>query len=152
MPCKDALTTKVVTLSPTHTVEKALAEMKKAKAVFAPVVEDGALVGVFSFSRLLTAALPVSVALGLEGGGSSVRIPTAPGLGRRLQRAMGGTVAELMDRHVMAVALDAPLQAAIRHLATRAEPVCVAEADGTFRGVVTEEGILAALEKDGGLE
>lgn len=154
MPCKDALTTKVFTLTPLHTVEQALKELKKNKTAFAPVVEDGLLLGVFSIGRLLKEALPVSVVLGLEAGGGipNVRIPNAPGMGKRLQRVMTSTVASVMDRTVSAVGANAPLEAAIREIAERAEPVCAVDAEGMFLGLVTDESVLAALEKDGGLE
>lgn len=153
MPCQNALTTKIMTLKPADTVAQALKDMKKNKASFAPVVEDGELVGVFSLGRVLQNTLPVSVTLGGEGralGGRPVRIPAAPGLGRRLQKSMTGTVAEIMERSVAAVTPDTPLEAAIRHIAQRAEPVCVVDGGGAFLGVVTDETVMAALEKDGG--
>ena len=152
MPCQDALTTKVFTLRPDHTVEQALKVLRDNKAAFAPVVEDGKLAGVFSLGRLLQNTLPVSVAMGAAAGGggfANVRIPAAPGLGRRLQKSKVSTVAEIMDRSAPAVMPDTPLDVAIRLVAQRAEPVCVVDASGTFLGTVTEDAILAALEKDG---
>jgi CBS domain-containing protein len=151
MPCKDALIKKVLTLAPDLTVEQALKDMKKGKVNFAPVLDDeGNFLGVFSYSRLLQDTLPVSVAVGADTAKANIRIPSAPGMAKRLTRTLGSRVGDLMDRQVRTVNPDTALETAIRFIRDAGEPVAVIETQSwRFLGLVTDESLIDALGKAG---
>lgn len=143
MMCRDALVKRALVVSPRMGVEEALKAMHKASISYAPVLDDeGVVVGIFSLSRLLESALPVSLDLG----GVSVPIESAPGMTKRLRKYMSGQVADVMQRPFRALHPDMPVETAIRWLREGGEPVSVVEKEtGAFVGVITDESVLAAL-------
>ncbi len=121
----------------------ALRAMDKAGISYAPVVDgEGVAVGIFSISRLLESALPVS----LDMGGMNVSLQSAPGIARRLEKYMEGRVSDIMQRPFRALHSDTPLETAIRWLRENGEPVTVVQGEtGMFAGVITDESVLAVL-------
>lgn len=145
MLCKNALVKKVQVLSPDQMVGDALQILKKAGIRHAPVLgEGGTLEGIFSVTRVLENSLPVSLA---SGTGVPVTIPSAPGMSVRLRRITNDIVAHVMNRQVRAVHPDTPIETSVRLLAEGGPVPVLDRESGEFLGLVTDESVLAALEK-----
>lgn len=153
MSCKDALVEKAPVVSPDQTIDVVVKTMRTSGVSMVPVVDsDRKLVGIFSYSILLEDTLPVSLAIGAGGemGGTSVRIPAAPGMVKRLRQSMMGPVSTLMQRPANLINPDTSLESAIREVREAGGSVVVVEPQtNKYVGVVSDASLLAALEKTG---
>ena len=147
MFCKNAITEIKCVIGEETPAAQALAEMKAANVSLAPVLDGKAkILGLFTLRRFLADLMPVSVSIGQEAG--KVRIPTAPGMARRLEKNGALPVSAFMDRQFQALGPDSPLEAAIRHIQERGEAVpIIDEKTGRFLGLVSAESVLEALGK-----
>ncbi len=153
MSCKDALIDKAPMVTPDQTVEAVIKTMRGSGVSMVPVVDgERKLVGVFSYGILLEDTIPVSLAIGGGGemGGTSVRIPAAPGMVKRLRQSMLAPVSTLMQRPANLVNPDTSLEAAIREVREAGGPIAVVEPQtNKYVGVISDASLLAALEKTG---
>lgn len=153
MSCKNALVEKAPVVSPDQTIDVVVKTMRTSGVSMVPVVDsDRKLVGIFSYSILLEDTLPVSLAIGAGGemGGTSVRIPAAPGMVKRLRQSMMGPVSTLMQRPANLINPDTSLESAIREVREAGGSVVVVEPQtNKYVGVVSDASLLAALEKTG---
>jgi CBS domain-containing protein len=148
MSIRDAMTDKFMTLSPDDGVGDAIKAMRGLGIDMAPVVDtEDRVQGIFSLSVLLRNLLPVSVTMA-GGVQLDVRIPAAPGIGKRLQRAMDMSVGEVMDRKVTGIDPQTPLWEAINALTTHGSPLMVVDsASGKIAGVITSQSVLDFMQR-----
>ena len=149
MPCHAAVVKKSVTLKEDVTVEKALKEMKKGNAEFAPVLDsDGALIGLFSYVILMKNLLPVSVNMS-DGGQLDINIPAAPGIAKRLKNSMLVTVDKMMERKNFPVVYpETPIWEGVNIIAQAGLPLVVVDPETKkFSGLITQSSLLEELQR-----
>lgn len=145
MTCMKAVVKAAVTVTPDHTVEKALDALRKAGVSYAPVIEGKALAGWFSVRGVLESAISVSVNVSDRMAGVKVALPNAPGMDMRLKKVLAGRVEDIMERPEP-LRQQESLDSAVKIIAERGEPAAaVADDSGLFLGVVTGESALHAL-------
>lgn len=129
MPCHSAMIENPLSVKSDEEVGKVLAKMKKAKARYAPVVdEDGRLAGLFSYEILLKNLLPVSVAMA-DGIQLDVTVRAAPGIAKRLKKVYHLPVGDFIERKINAVHPETPTWEGINFLILHGEPLVVVEAE-----------------------
>ncbi len=147
MPCHAAMIDKALSVSADEEVEKTLAKMKKAKVETAAVVDkDGVLEGVFSISVLFQNTLPVNVGIDGTGNGTSMQISGAPGVAKRLRKAMVLSVGEVMDRKPSVVYPDTSIWEGIKLLMEHGDTVMVIDQETKkFLGMMQARSALEEL-------
>jgi CBS domain-containing protein len=135
-------------LAPDMEIERALAEMKKAGAEHAAVVDGGGiLLGGFSCRYVLKNLLPVSVAMA-DGIQLDIKVSAAPGIAKRLRKVNPLKVAELMERKVAIVYPQTPIWEGVNALIMHDGPVFVVEGENNkFKGMITGASALDELQR-----
>lgn len=129
MPCHSAMIDNPLTVTENEEVGVVLKKMKKAKAEYAPVLnEDGKLVGLFSYEILLKNLLPVSVAVA-DGVQLDVTVRAAPGIAKRLKKVYPLAVSNFMERKVNAVHPETPTWEGINFLTIHGAPLLVVDSE-----------------------
>jgi len=148
MPCHAAIADKAVSIKIDTTIEKAIKAMKKAKAEYAPVTDNGSLVGILSYHILMKNLLPVSVNMS-EGMQVDVNIAAAPGIAKRLRNSMLLTVDTMMERKSFPVVYpETPIWEGVSMMAKTAMPICVIEAETQkYIGLITQSSLLKELQR-----
>ena len=148
MPCHAAIVEKATTLKADATVEKALKAMKKAGVEFAPVIEGGAVVGLFSYQILMQNLLPVSVTMN-DGIQLDVQVQAAPGIAKRLRNALTLTVDKVMERQNFPVVYpETATWEGVNMLVRTGLPLSVVDQETEkYIGFITQESLLDELQR-----
>lgn len=148
MPCHAAIADKALSLKVDTTVEKALKAMKKAGAEYAPVTEDGVIVGLLSYQIIMKNLLPVSVAMS-DGIQLDVQIQAAPGIAKRLRNVLPLTVDALMERKDFPVVYpETPTWEGVNMLVQTGLPLTVIDPETQkYIGLITQTSLLEELQR-----
>lgn len=144
MPCIEAMTTEMLTVSPDQTVSDAVALMDEHGIRALPVVDaKNNLVGMFGFDPLLRGLLPVSLTIG-EHDGLDLRLDyvlhASSGVAQRLSKLMSRSVGEVMTRDLYTVHPETPLWEGVRLLVKYGSPLPVVRAESMFLvGIMTAQ-------------
>ena len=143
-----ALIKKNVTVSPQQPVGDVVQALRKAGQNFAVVLDDDKRVaGYFTYGMLLEETLPVSLNMGIGDDMTSITLPGAPGLVRRLQRNLTAPVSAMMRKPENTVDAESSLDDAARAVRAAGGTVIVLDrATGNLAGLITEESLLSALQ------
>ena len=144
-----AMITKIASLSPEDSVEKALKAMEKHGVSCRPVVDaDKALQGVFSLRSLMKNMLPVSIGMGDGMAAQDVVIGAAPGIVKRFRNAQIREVEAFMDRDFPYVTPETPIWKTIDILAQYGDRLYVVdEKTAKLSGVITSHSALDELKR-----
>lgn len=154
MPCSDAMITEVISARPDQTVSEALALFNKHGIRSVPVVDEkNAVVGVFSFSHLLYALLPVSSTLG----DSILRLKhmdisldhlsgASPWVAKRLNILLPQKLEEVMLKNPKVVRPETPLREGIRLMVKYDSPLpVVKDESNALVGIISSQSTLTVL-------
>lgn len=148
MPCHAAIEKKSITLKADTTIEKALKELKKAKVEYAPVLDGGVLVGLFSYQILMKNLVPVSVNMG-GGVQMDVNISAAPGIAKRLKNSMLLTVDTMMERKSFPVVFPStPTWEGVNMMVQTGLPLTVVDPETQkYVGFISQTSLLEELQR-----
>ncbi len=144
MPCKEAMTTEILTAAPDQSVAQAVALMDEHGIRAMPVVDSkNNLVGMFGFDPLLRALLPVSLTIG-EHEGLDLRLDyvlhSSSGVAQRLAKLMARKVSEVMSQELYTVHPETPLWEGVRLLVKYGSPLPVVREESMFlTGIMTAQ-------------
>ncbi len=147
-PVTELMSTDVLTLRPTHTVEEAVAALRERGISGAPVVEeDGRLIGLLDDSDLILSEARVHAPSAIELLGAYIPLPGSIDRFRdELTHALAGTVGELMDDHPPSVPMTATVEdVATLMLERNVSRVPVVDADRRVVGILSRGDLVAAL-------
>lgn len=146
MPCHAAVVSKLITVSPSDSVENVLKVLKKNKIGAVPVVDDtGIFLGLFSMKILLRNLIPVSVAM-TDGVQMDIKVGAAPGVAKRLRKVKPLPVSDLMERKVHSVEPDAPIWEGVSLLTSHGGPLPVIDQKEKLIGIITYDSLVEILE------
>jgi CBS domain-containing membrane protein len=144
MPCKEAMTTEILTAAPDQSVAQAVALMDEHGIRAMPVVDSkNNLVGMFGFDPLLRALLPVSLTIG-EHEGLDLRLDyvlhSSSGVAQRLAKLMTRKVSDVMSQELYTVHPETPLWEGVRLLVKYGSPLPVVREESMFlTGIMTAQ-------------
>lgn len=129
MACHSAMIENPLSIGVDEEVGAVLTKMKKAGALYAPVVDEGGkLAGLFSYEILLKNLLPVSVAMS-DGIQLDVTVRAAPGIAKRLKKVYHLPVSDFMERKVNAVHPETPTWEGVNFLIMHGAPLLVIDSE-----------------------
>ena len=146
MPCQSAMIDKPLTVSIETPVEDVLKQLKKAKQTHAVIVnEEGIVEGIFSARNLIKNLLPISIAV--QGHVPiDVNLQAAPGVAKRLKKALPIAVSNVMERKINVILPDTPTGEGVNMLTAQDTPLVVVEDESLkFLGLITSESMLDDL-------
>lgn len=147
MPCHVAVVENVLTVSESDSVEFVLKALKKAKADYAVVLDEGGIfLGIFCSKVLLKSLIPVSVAMA-DGLQIDVKVSAAPGVAKRYGNVLPLPVSEVMDRKPKRLLPDSPIWEGIAYLTKHSSPIVLLDDKGKFFGVLNYTSLLEHLAR-----
>ncbi len=148
-PCSDAMIKDIVTIRPDQTVAEAMAVFEKEGIRSLPVVSsDGKLLGVFGLRHVLLKLLPNSVTMQDGVRRLDFILDAAPGIAKRLKKALPMKVEDVMDKNPTAVERDTSMWEAVRIMAVHGSPISVVDPkDGSFVGMISRQTLLKDLQR-----
>lgn len=149
MKVKEIMTKKVTTIKMHMNAKEALTIMLKARISGLPVVDfSGKLVGVFTGSAILAAALPSYV----DKVGGFVYEENPKAITKRLQELEKIRINQLMQKEVITVEEEAKLSEAARIMLThKIRRLPVVNKQGELVGIVTRKDIIKAFARGMGI-
>lgn len=148
-PCSDAMINNIITIKPDQTVSEAMAIFDEQGIRSLPVVNsDGKLVGVFGLRHVLLQLLPNSVTMDDGVRRLDFIMDAAPGIAKRLKKALPLKVADVMDKNPTVVERDTSMWEAVRIMAVHGSPISVINSDnGQFEGMISRQTLLKDLQR-----
>lgn len=144
MPCKEAMTTEVLTARPDQKVSEAVTLMDTHGIRAMPVVDSrNDLVGIFGFDPLLRSLLPVSLGIG-DHDGLDLRLDyvlhSSSGVAQRLAGLMDRSVEDVMSKDLYTAHPETPLWEGVRLLVKYGSPLPVVRENSMFLlGIMTAQ-------------
>lgn len=122
--------------------------MKKAGAEYAPVTEEGVIVGLLSYQIIMKNLLPVSVAMS-DGTQLDVQIQAAPGIAKRLRNVMLLSIDTLMERKDFPVVYpETPTWEGVNMMVQTGLPLTVVDPETQkYIGLITQTSLLEELQR-----
>ncbi len=155
MPCQDAMIdSEVITALPETTLEEVIELFEKHTIRSIPIVNnDGILVGLFNFHRLLTTILPISADNQLNlriMRRMNISLDHVEGqsgwLAGRLKDNLQRPIKDIMVPNPKVVHPDTPLREGVRLMAQFGSPLAVTDEEtGKFIGLVSTQSALKVL-------
>lgn len=139
----------IITIKPDQTVSEAMAIFDEQGIRSLPVVNsDGKLVGVFGLRHVLLQLLPNSVTMDDGVRRLDFIMDAAPGIAKRLKKALPLKVADVMDKNPTVVERDTSMWEAVRIMAVHGSPISVINSDnGQFEGMISRQTLLKDLQR-----
>jgi CBS domain-containing protein len=152
MPSKDAIIKDVITIAPDQKISEALNLFETHGIRKVPVIDsDYKLIGLFSFSNLLNALLPITAESDIRGFEHlDINLDflgeTAPWVASRLNLIIDRSVSDFMTKDLETVSPDTPLRESIRLIVKFGSPLCVVNDRGILSGLVTSQSVVETLQ------
>lgn len=131
LPVSEIMTTEVLTFAPGDDVRDAMRELLRRDVDGAPVIDDGAVVGMLSTSDLIVEEARVHLPTVITLLGAYLELPSSKKrFDADMEKALGSTVGEVMTPGASSIAPDATVE----------EVATIMHEEGVDRLVVIDEG------------
>ncbi len=131
LPVSEIMTTEVLTFAPGDDVRDAMRELLRRDVDGAPVIDDGAVVGMLSTSDLIVEEARVHLPTVITLLGAYLELPSSKKrFDADMEKALGSTVGEVMTPGASSIAADATVE----------EVATIMHEEGVDRLVVIDEG------------
>ena len=131
LPVSEIMTTQVLTFAPGDDVRDAMRELLRRDVDGAPVIDDGAVVGMLSTSDLIVEEARVHLPTVITLLGAYLELPSSKKrFDADMEKALGSTVGEVMTPGASSIAPDATVE----------EVATIMHEEGVDRLVVIDEG------------
>jgi CBS domain-containing protein len=150
LPVSELMTTEVLTFSPGDNVQDAMRALLRRDVDGAPVVEDGAVVGMLSTSDLIVEEARVHLPTVITLLGAYLELPSSKKrFDADMEKALGSTVGEVMTAGAPAIAPDATVEEAATIMHEEAvDRIVVVDDSGTLLGIIARGDIVREIVRE----
>lgn len=150
LPVSELMTTEVLTFSPGDNVQDAMRALLRRDVDGAPVLDDGAVVGMLSTSDLIVEEARVHLPTVITLLGAYLELPSSKKrLDADMEKALGSTVGEVMTAGARTVAPDATVEEAATIMHEEAvDRIVVVDDSGTLVGIIARGDIVREIVRE----
>ncbi|NCY16139.1 MAG: CBS domain-containing protein [Actinobacteria bacterium] len=150
LPVSELMTTEVLTFSPGDNVQDAMRALLRRDVDGAPVLDDGAVVGMLSTSDLIVEEARVHLPTVITLLGAYLELPSSKKrLDADMEKALGSTVGEVMTAGARTIAPDATVEEAATIMHEEAvDRIVVVDDSGTLVGIIARGDIVREIVRE----
>lgn len=150
LPVSELMTTEVLTFSPADNVRDAMRSLLRRDVDGAPVVEDGAVVGMLSTADLIVEEARVHLPTVITLLGAYLELPSSKKrFDADMEKALGSTVGEVMTRGARTIGPDATVEEAATIMHDEVvDRIAVIDGEGTLVGIIARGDIVREIVRE----
>ena len=150
LPVSEIMTTEVLTFAPADDVRDAMRSLLRRDVDGAPVIDDGAVVGMLSTSDLIVEEARVHLPTVITLLGAYLELPSSKKrFDADMEKALGSTVGEVMTAGASAIGPDATVEEAATIMHEHGvDRLVVVDDDGALLGIVARGDIVREIVRE----